>query len=113
HRRAFACDYARREAVPARAITSREAVTRYEREAGAAMACAAALAVRDPGHSARSLLHPERGRAEGLGVCLAAIVQIEIGERPLEQQLARREAGIGVLGGLARHRDAAFDQPCQ
>src|SRR3546814_6920348 len=52
HVRAFARDDARRQAVPTRPITAGKAVASREREARAAVACAAALAVRDHGDGA-------------------------------------------------------------
>src|SRR3546814_8417808 len=65
HVRAFARDDARRQAVPARPITAKEAVTGSEREARPAVACAAALAVGAPGDGACGLLDAksEIGRA--------------------------------------------------
>src|SRR3546814_2061279 len=51
HVRAFARDDARRQAVPARPITAGKAVAGREREARAAVACAAALAVREIGRA--------------------------------------------------------------
>ena len=44
------------------------------------------------------------------GCGFAAVVEVEIGNLPREQQVFGRESGIGILRRLARHRDAALDQ---
>src|SRR3546814_7672699 len=93
HVRAFARDDARRQAVPARPITAKEAVTGSEREARPAVACAAALAVGDSGDGACGLLDAKRGFAQRLRIGFAADVEIEVGTGALEQQFLGR--GIG------------------
>src|SRR3546814_12289172 len=78
HVRAFARDDARRQAVPARPITAGKAVAGREREARAAVACAAALAVRDPGDGACGFLDAQRGFAPGLRIGLPAVAEVAI-----------------------------------
>src|SRR3546814_11764352 len=75
-----------------------------------AVACAAALAVGDPGDGACGLLDAKRGFAQRLRIGFAAVVEIQVGNGALEQHFLGRDAGIGILGPLARLRAAAGDQ---
>ena len=68
-----------------------------------------ALGWNDADDSARGIFGSERHVLERFGRNFAAVVDIEVAGRVAHQQFSGGEAGIGVFGGLACHRDGAFD----